>query len=180
MRNAIDIHHDLIEGSKKGDRNSQKALFDLYSKAIFNTGVRLLGNTDDAADITQDTFIDAFTKLNQFQGKSTFGAWLKQIMINKSINFLNRRKVHYNLPIEVREETSSEDIEDAERLMASLNASIPELPEGCRIVFTLFYFEGMDHHEIASILGISRSTSKSQLSRARTLLRGLILQKAEA
>lgn len=179
MRNAIDIHHDLIEGSKQGDRAAQKALFELYSRAIYNIGVRLLGNKEDAADITQDTFVDAFTKLDQYKGKSTFGAWLKRIMINKSINFLNRKKVFFDLVGEV-EDSTNESEHDNEELMYQLNSSVDELPEGCRVVFTLFYFEGFDHGEIASILSISRSTSKSQLSRAKTLLRAMITQKVEA
>ena len=92
MRTTLDLHQHLIDGSKKGDRKAQKELFDLYSKAMFNIGVRLLGNMDDAADITQETFIDVFTKIDQYQGNATFGAWIKRIMINKSINHLNRRK----------------------------------------------------------------------------------------
>lgn len=179
MRKAIDIHHHLVEGSKKGDRKAQKSLFDLYSKAMYNIGVRLLGNSEDAADITQETFIHAFTKIDQFQGKSTFGAWIRQIMINKSINFINRKKVHFDLIDDVHAPELEID-EDPAYLMQQLNASIGELPEGCRIVFTLFYFEGYDHEEIGSILGISKSTSKSQLSRAKSLLRSLITQKIEA
>jgi RNA polymerase sigma factor (sigma-70 family) len=179
MRNAYDIHQDLIEGSKNGDRKAQKALFDLYSKAMFNIGVRLLGNTEDAADVAQDTFIEAFTKLDQFKGTSTFGAWIKRIMINKSINYLNRKKIHFELVIDVPL-TEEDTPDDQDYLMEQLMASLPDLPEGCRVIFTLFYFEGFDHDEIASILKISKSTSKSQLSRARGILRSLILQIAEA
>jgi len=179
MRKAIDIHQDLIEGSKIGDRKSQKALFDLYSKAMYNVGVRLLGNTDDAADVAQETFIAAFTKLDQFSGESTFGAWIKRIMINKSINFLNRRKIHYELTVDPAF-PDEDDEQDHNYLMHQLNRSLTEIPEGSRVVFTLFYFEGFDHGEIASILKISKSTSKSQLSRARSLLRSKISQMAEA
>jgi RNA polymerase sigma factor (sigma-70 family) len=177
MRTTLDLHQHLIDGSKKGDRKAQKALFDLYNKAMFNIGVRLLGNTDDAADITQETFIDVFTKIEQFQGTSTFGAWIKRIMINKSINHLSRRKVHFSLdenePIEHEETSENDQIE----LMHELNRSILTLPEGCRVIFTLYYFEGYDHQEIATILAISTSTSKSQLSRAKTLLRANVYQK---
>ena len=180
MRNVVNIHRDLIERSKDGDRIAQKSLFDLYSKAIYNIGVRLLGNTEDAADITQDTFIDAFTKLDQFAYKSTFGAWLKRIMVNKSLNFLNRKKVHFDLEDDMEVLPDEDDYLDVEHMMIQLNSSLHNLPEGCRIVFTLFYFEGLDHQEIASNLDISVSTSKSQLSRARQLLRGLLIQKIEA
>ncbi|MFK7784371.1 MAG: RNA polymerase sigma factor [Crocinitomicaceae bacterium] len=181
MRTTLDLHQHLIDGSINGDRKAQKDLFDLYNKAMFNIGVRLLGNFDDAADITQETFIDVFTKIDQYQGKATFGAWIKRIMINKSINHLNRRKVHFSLsdnePIE--DEVNS-DKEDREQLMYELNASISTLPEGCRVIFTLYYFEGYDHQEISTILGISLSTSKSQLSRAKQLLRANVYQKINA
>ncbi|MDX2359205.1 MAG: sigma-70 family RNA polymerase sigma factor [Crocinitomicaceae bacterium] len=178
MRNVVNIHRDLIERSKNGDRIAQKSLFDLYSKAIYNIGVRLLGNTEDAADITQDTFIDAFTKLDQFSYKATFGAWLKKIMVNKSLNFLNRRKIHFDLEEDLEEVLEEQN--NVEELMIQLNSSLKDLPEGCRVIFTLFYFEGLDHQEISSELSVSVSTSKSQLSRARQLLRELIEQKIEA
>jgi RNA polymerase sigma-70 factor (ECF subfamily) len=180
MRTTLDLHQHLIDGSKNGDSKAQKGLFDLYNKAMFNIGVRLLGNLDDAADITQETFIDVFTKIDQYQGKATFGAWIKQIMINKSINHLNRRKVHYSLeenePVE--EEIDLHD-DEREQLMFQLNDSIATLPEGCRVIFTLYYFEGYDHEEVSTILGISLSTSKSQLSRAKQLLRAKVYQKIE-
>ena len=179
MRTTLDLHQHLIDGSKKGDRKAQKGLFDLYNKAMYNIGVRLLGNTDDAADITQETFIDVFSKIEQFQGKSTIGAWIKQIMINKSINHLNRREIHFSLDEneQIEQEVAPDD--DREQLMYQLIDSIATLPEGCRVIFTLYYFEGYDHLEIATILGISKSTSKSQLSRAKTLLRAKVYQKIE-
>lgn len=177
MRTIVNIHGDLIEQSKKGDRRAQKSLFDLYSRAIFNIGVRILGNTNDAADVTQDTFVDAFTKLDQFAYRSTFGAWLKQIMVNKSLNFLQQRKIHFDTD-EVEEILiEEEDPLDLEEMMIQLNVSLSNLPEGCRIVFTLYHFEGLDHQEIADKLKISVSTSKSQLKRARTLLRELLTEK---
>lgn len=180
MRTTLDLHQHLIDGSKNGDRKAQKDLFDLYNKAMYNIGVRLLGNTDDAADITQETFIDVFTKIDQFQGKATFGAWIKRIMINKSINHLNRRKVHYSLDdSETIEAETDLHNDEREQLMYQLNESISTLPEGCRVIFTLYYFEGYDHEEISTILGVSKSTSKSQLSRAKQLLRAKVYQKGE-
>lgn len=180
MRDVVDIHKDLIEESKRGNRTAQKALFDLYSKAMYNIVVRLVGNREDAADITQEGFIDAFTKLDQFAFKATFGAWLKRIMVNKAVNFLNRRKIHYEIAFDIEDSIESDSNENVEQLMIQLNSSLRDLPEGCRIVFTLFYFEGYDHGEIASILKMSESTSKSQLSRAKMLLRELINVKVEA
>jgi RNA polymerase sigma-70 factor (ECF subfamily) len=180
MRDAVDIHKDLIERSKKGERMAQKALFDLYSKAIFNIGIRLLGNREDAADLTQDTFIEAFTKLDQFSYKATFGAWIKRIMVNRSVNFLQRNRIFSDLETDLIEFDDEDYSENIDQLMIQLNSSLQDLPEGCRVIFTLYYFEGYDHGEISSILHISESTSKSQLSRAKSLLRDLINIKVEA
>lgn len=179
MTRSVDIHYELVERSRKGDRLAQKALFELYSKAMYNTGVRLLGNFEDAADITQDTFIDAFTKIHQFNGDSTFGAWVKRIMVNKCLNFLQRKKIHYDLSNEFIAPDDEDTIDNSE-IMSALMESLDNLPEGARIIFTLFYFEGYDHEEISSILEVSVSTSKSQLSRARSLLKLVLTQKLEA
>jgi len=180
MRDVVDIHQELIEESRKGNRIAQKALFDLYSKAMYNIVVRLVGNKEDAADILQDGFIDAFTKLDQFAYKATFGAWLKKIMVNRAINFLNRRRIFFDIENDVEDTIEEDSFENVEALMVQLNSSLRDLPEGCRIVFTLFYYEGYDHGEIASILKMSESTSKSQLSRAKSMLREKINLKVEA
>jgi len=181
MKEIVHMHRDLIEAAKKGERYAQKSLFDLYSKALYNIGMRILGNPDDAADVTQDVFLEIFKKLESFQYKSTFGAWSKKIMVNRSINHLQRRPVHYDLPeVEQPYEEQFEEQDDVAALMMQLNTSLMELPEGCRVVFTLYYFEGLSHEEIASHLDITTSTTKSQLSRAKQLLRASIQQKIEA
>ena len=177
------MHRDLIEAAKKGERHAQKSLFNLYSKALYNVGIRILGSADDAADVTQEVFIEIFKKLDSFAYKSTFGAWAKQIMVNRSINQLHRRPVHHDLPtteIAYEDPDIDEDTEEIAALMLQLNTSLVDLPEGCRVVFTLYYFEGLTHEEIATYLDISVSTSKSQLSRSKQLLKGLITQKIEA
>lgn len=180
MKEIVHIHRDIIEAAKNGERKAQKSLFDLYGKALYNIGMRILGNTEDAADVTQEVFVEIFGKLESFAYKSTFGAWCKSIMVNRSINHLQRRKVQYELPDDFDPVNNEEDTEDVPALMMQLNTSLLNLPEGCRVVFTLYYFEGLGHEEIASHLNISVSTSKSQLSRSRQLLRGLITQKLEA
>ena len=180
MKEIVHIHRDLIEAAKKGERFAQKSLFDLYSKAMYNIGVRILGNTEDAADVTQDVFVEIFKNLDSFEYKSTFGTWVKKIMVNRSINHLNRRTVYYDLPESEVYENDEQDTEDVDALMMQLNTSLAEIPEGCRVVFTLYYFEGLMHEEIASYLDITVSTSKSQLSRSKQLLKGLITQKIEA
>lgn len=181
MKEIVHMHRDLIEAAKKGERSAQKSLFDLYSRALYNIGMRILGNADDAADVTQEVFLEIFKKLDSFSYKSTFGAWAKKIMVNRSINYLQRQPVHYELPeTEIAQVNNPDESEDVAALMMQLNTSLLDLPEGCRVVFTLYYFEGLRHEEIASHLDISTSTSKSQLSRAKQLLRESITQKIEA
>lgn len=131
------------------------------------TGERLM-----AQDAMQEAFIDAFLKLDQFSGKSTFGAWLKRITVNKCITMLKKHKklnldplANHTLHIAEKEENTF-DIS-----IEKLNRSINGLPAGCRTVFTLKAMEGYDHNEISEIMEISISTSKSQYSRAKSLLR---------
>jgi len=95
MEKIVHIHRDLIEAAKKGGRYAQKSLFELYRRALFNIGVRILGNTDDAADVTQEVFIDIFKKLDSFGYKSTFGAWAKKGNGNFSFidNIMEAKKV---------------------------------------------------------------------------------------
>src|SRR5215472_10328541 len=87
------LHDELVERCKQGDSRSFAALYQKYSKAMYNTSLRIVGHTGDAEDVIQEAFTDAFRSLDDFHYKSTFGAWLKRIVINKSINQLRRRKM---------------------------------------------------------------------------------------
>ena len=86
------FYDDLVEKCKKGDARSYETLYQQYSKAMFNTSLRIVNNASDAEDVLQEAFMDAFRFLNDFNYKSTFGAWLKRIVINKSINILRKHK----------------------------------------------------------------------------------------
>ena len=173
---SLNIHDDLISRCREGDRNAHYKLYKLYSKAMFNVGYRITGNHDDAEDVLQEAFISAFRNLNSYRGDSAFGAWLKRIVVNKAINALNKKK-HESIPDDDRwdvpeEETPAEygDGLTVERV----KKSIEQLPDGYRSVLSLYLLEGYDHQEIAEIMGISESTSKSQLNRAKGKWRELI------
>ncbi len=173
-------HKNLIEQSKKGDRTAQFALYNQYVDAMFQISLRMLNNRADAEDILQESFVKAFNKLTQFKYESSFGAWLKRIVINNCINQLNKRKLNWITIEEVRFEDNLTINEPDEILFNQLpkiqkiKESIQQLPDGFRVVLTLYLLEGYDHKEISQILNISESTSKTQYHRAKNKLKQLV------
>jgi RNA polymerase sigma factor (sigma-70 family) len=169
----IYIHAPLIEECRKGSRKAQFGLYELYSRAMYNLAFRILNNREDAEDILQDSFVECFKSIDSFRFESTFGAWLKKIIINKCINQIKKKRIDLTLCetlpsiIEVDEE---EVIYDTGRIFKG----IERLPDGYRIILTLYLLEGYDHMEISQILGITESTSKSQYSRAKEKLRSIL------
>jgi len=167
------IHAPLIEECRTGSSKAQYRLYNQYSKAMFNLAFRILNNREDAEDILQETFVDCFRSLSSFRFESTFGAWLKKILINKCINHIKRKKIDLmlceNLPVDIHEEEADE-VYDTTKIFRG----IEKLPDGYRIILTLYLLEGYDHSEISQILGITESTSKSQYSRAKDKLRVLL------
>lgn len=165
------IHKDLVEKSKNNDRNAQYQLYELYVDAMFNIGIRMLGSKEDAEDIIQESFIEAFKQLHTFRYESTFGAWLKRIVVHKCINFLKLKKIElapiedhdYYLTDETIDSVSSIDITKVKKGMELL-------PKGYKQIINLYLIEGYDHIEIGEILGVSNSTSKSQYHRAKKKL----------
>lgn len=164
-------HQALVEQSKEGNRNAQYQLYGLYVDAMFNVAMRLLTIREDAEDVLQESFVEAFRKLDSFRFESTFGAWLKRIVINRSINHLKaKRMISSSLenegePIE-EDETEGADLAEIEKVKIGLG----QLPEGYKQIITLYLIEGYDHVEIGEIMGISTSTSKSQYHRAKKKL----------
>ncbi|MCS7036351.1 MAG: RNA polymerase sigma factor [Saprospiraceae bacterium] len=175
MNDGTHTHRDLIERCKQGDRSAQFDLYQLYSRATYNTLLRMVRHAHDAEDLLQNVFIEVFTKMDTFRYESTIGAWIKRIAIHKGINFLKSRRVTFQefSPQDDREEAPEEGnglLLTVERIHQSIQA----LPDGYRMVFCLYALEGYDHEEIGQILGISEATSKSQYSRARARLRELL------
>lgn len=164
---------DLIELCKAGDRKAQYQLYQQYTKAMYNVAVRIVKDTAEAQDVLQEAFVKAFKQLGSFKGSATFGAWLKRIVVNTSINHLRKRRETLWEGEDIPEPTVDYSPEPGESRwnMQQIQTAISQLPEGYRIVFSLYLIEGYDHGEIAQILGISEATSKSQYSRARQKLR---------
>lgn len=169
----VNQHIEIIEACKMGDRQAQHRLYKLYSQAMYNICIRMLGDRSLAEDALQEAFISAFRKLHTFEGRASFGAWLKRIVINKCLSHLKKQKIEF----ESLEDQSVEPVYEENHVSEPvidpviIHQAIKELPEGCRVVFTLYLLEGYDHKEISQILDISVSTAKSQYHRAKKLLR---------
>ena len=163
---------ELIDGCAKGDRASQKALYDRYCRKMLVYCLRYAKSTPEAEDILQEGFVKVFKNITQFRSESKLDTWMIRIMINTALN--HQRQKLYMLPmLDVTEVhlPESEEISLAGFHLSELVALIQSLPDGCRIVFNLFAIEGYSHKEIAEMLGVSEGTSKSQYNRAKTLLR---------
>jgi len=166
-----EIHKTIIEASKKGDERQKYKLYQLYSKAMFNVCYRMMNSREEAEDMLQEAFTQAFMKLDSFRYESGFGAWLKRIAINTCINAKSKRKVELTFIDEMHRFDQPEHIENNEEevqlTVAGITKAMEKLPEGGRIIFSLYLLEGYDHGEISQILNITVSTSKSQFMRAK-------------
>jgi RNA polymerase sigma factor (sigma-70 family) len=176
------LHQDLIDGCKTGDQKAQFQIYKLYYKAMYNTSLRIVSDTMEAEDIMQESFLSAFEKIETYSGTVSFGAWLKKIVINRSLDALNKRKAVFE-DIEFHTGIRDESNEDAERYeeldlkVEEVKEAIERLPDGYRVILSLYLLEGYDHDEIADILAINSSTSRSQLSRAKQKLIGELKRK---
>jgi len=177
---ATMFYDDLVEKCKKGDSRSYETLYQQYAKAMYNTSLRIVNNSSDAEDVLQEAFMDAFRYLNDFNYKSTFGAWLKRIVINKSINILRKHKADLvDIDKASVQEMPNDEVLDEEQIqfkVAEVKKAITMLPNGYRTVLTLYLFEGYDHEEIADIMRISQSTVRTQYHRAKQKLLHIIKQ----
>jgi len=171
---STEIHRSVIEKAAKGNAQAMKELYRLYSRAMYNVCCRIMNNRTDAEDMLQEVFIDVFAKLSSFRFESTFGAWIKRIAVNKCINELRRAKIQLEYaPANMKEtadETGPDDEEETNLSVERIKNAMGLLADGYRVVFSLYMLEGYDHDEIASILNISTSTSKTQLLRAKKKL----------
>ncbi len=159
-----------------GDRQAQFQFYKLYSKAMYNISYRITNNEMDAEDVLQESFVSAFRNITKYQGTASIGAWLKRIVINTAINTVKKRKMEL-LPIEEHDhflDTEPEDDSDLYLNVEKIRTAVQKLPDGYRLVLSLYLFEGYDHAEIASILQVTESTSKSQYNRSKKKLKEIL------
>jgi len=177
----IDKHYNLVVECKQGSKKACYELYRLYSKAMLNVAFRIVGNIAEAEDVLQEAFLDAFSKMKDFRQDTTFGLWLKQIVVNRSINLLRKRKLELiELEGEQLENIPDEEFEDDEETQyqaARVKEAMKELPEGYRLVISLYLLEGYDHEEIGQILNISENTSRTQFLRAKRKLIEILKRK---
>jgi RNA polymerase sigma-70 factor (ECF subfamily) len=166
---------ELIQGCSNGDRASQKALYELYSRKMLVICSRYARSTQEAEDILQEAFVKIFKSIKDFRAESKLSTWITRIMINTALNS-QRQKLYLMPMVDVTEVSISEreEVSLSEFHLAELVAIIQSLPDGCRVVFNMFAIEGYSHKEIGQMLEISEGTSKSQFNRAKSLLRARI------
>ncbi len=169
----------LFNEARNGSMAAQKCLFDLWSGKMLLLCRRYTKSREDAEEIMLDGFYKFFKNLpnHYYQGEAAFGGWLKKIMINECLMFLRKKNLFSMIA-----ESNAEEIPLEASVLSSLSAAeifqtITELPLGYRTVFNLFEIEGMSHAEIAHLLEISEGTSKSQLSKAKSLLQKILTNK---
>jgi RNA polymerase sigma-70 factor (ECF subfamily) len=169
-----DKHYQLVADCRQGDKKACYELYRLYARAMMNVAYRIVGNTTEAEDILQEAFLDAFSKIQHFRQETTFGLWLKQIVVHRAINLLRKRKTLWieaeETDLEAIAEEEPDDLEEILYKVEQVKVAIHQLPEGYRIIISLYLLEGYDHEEIGQILNISENTSRTQLLRAKRKL----------
>ena len=168
--------HHIIKGCIKGDRHAQNQLYLKYKNQLYGICLRYARNREEAQDLLQEGFIRIYTDLYQYRPIGSFYGWLRKVMVNVALQHIRRRKKLFpviNIEEIAQIASEEEDVFVRFRTKALVNM-IQRLPDGYRAVFNLYVIEGYSHKEIAEQLNISESTSKSQLSRAKSTLRVMI------
>jgi len=165
-----------LEQCVAGCRQSQKALYDFYSAKMFAICLRYSRNQMDAEDILQEAFVKLFTNLSRFRGEGSFDGWVRRIFVNTAIEFIRKNKIaNTEIGEGIEESLSSGNKNALDNLFEKdLLKSASNLSDGYKTVFSMYAVDGYSHKEIADKLGITESTSKSQFSRAKAVLRNML------
>jgi RNA polymerase sigma factor (sigma-70 family) len=165
----------LVANCLNGDRKNQKALYDLYSPKLFTICLRYTKNQMDAEDVLQEGFVKVFNNLHKFKGEGSFEGWIRRIFVNTAIEYLRSKKMATIGSEYVENSLSDKQPSGLQNLYKKdLLKSARTLSSGYKTVFQMYAIEGYSHREIATTLGISESTSKSQFSRAKAALRTMV------
>lgn len=168
---------DLIEQCIEGHSKAQKEIYDRYSSKMLGVCLRYMKDVQIAEDILITGFMKVFDKIQQFKFEGSFEGWIRRIMVNESLSYIRKnKKMYLERDIETADSVLDLGTLDGHLEKEDLLKMISLLPEGYRMVFNLYAIEGYSHREIADQLGINESTSKSQLSRARAMLRGQLAE----
>ena len=168
---------EILKGCIKKDPRAQKLLYEKYSRGLMGVCMRFTGNRDEAEDVLQEGFVKIFLNIGNYQAKSSLIAWMRRILINTAITMYHKNlkhRHHYDVD-DFREKTVADTAWDgAEYTHEELFNIIKELPAGYRMVFNLYAIEGYKHKEIAEKMNIDINTSKSQYSRAKRHIQGML------
>ena len=173
MRN-LSNEKQLIEACLKDDLRAQKMLYHRYARKMMGVCLRYAKSWEEAEDLLQEGFFKVFVDLKQYHGNGSFEGWIRKVIVNTALQHIRKRKEIYfsNVRIENVEEADFSYQEIFHQLeKEELLKVLKKLPEGCQVIFNLYALEGFTHKEIGEKLEISIGTSKSQLSKARTLLK---------
>jgi len=170
------IHQEIIDQCQEGSQKAQFQLYKLYYKAMYSVSIRIVNNDMEAEDVMQEAFLSAFKRIETYKGEVSFGAWLKKIVVNRSLDYLKKRKVQFEEVNERTAQISDYQMGTKEVDVEMIKKAVQELPDGYRVVLSLYLIEGYDHEEI-SILDISNSSSRTQLLRAKNKLKMILKDK---
>lgn len=177
MERATQDIDNLVSLCRQGSRNAQFELYNKYYKAMYNTALRIVKDSHWAEDVMQESFLKAFTKIDSYKGEVSFGAWLKKIVVNHSLD--NYKKINKaamdsldNILYKVEDDNTTEDTKlDFQQVkLQQVQAAIQSLKENYRIILTLLYIEGYDQEEICEILNITPGNCRTTVSRAKDSL----------
>lgn len=170
---------NVVEKCKANDRAAQLQLYRKYCDGMFVVANRFVKNADDAEDVLQESFIKAFQKIHQYKGEVTFGAWLKRIVVNKSIDYLKSKKDKVSIDEQDMQVVAEDDNWNVSAVISidEVRLAIDQLQEKYKYVVLMFLVEGYDHQEIAEVLNISSSACRTRLSRGKNQLKELLKEK---
>ena len=168
--------NQLVKRCKKSDKNAQLALYKLYYKAMYNSALRILKDSFEAEDIMQEAFLTAFTKVNTFKGEVTFGAWLKKIVVNKSLTQLKKNNRYEEVKLEAVRNDVDENYDLNYTILSPKDVleKLQKLKDNYRIILTLNLIEGYDYEEIGQILNYSNENVRTTIFRAKKRLKQLL------
>ena len=167
---------ELVRRCIAGQEAAQRQLYGRYVGAMFHTVLRLVANRVEAEDLTQEVFVKVFQRLDSFRGESTLGTWIKRIAVNAALNHLRTANRLRMVALEGQQPEAVEGVDEEgwAQDIHRIHEAIKALPDGCRTVFCLHLLEGYRHQDVAQMLGITESTSKTQYMRARRLVREMV------
>jgi RNA polymerase sigma factor (sigma-70 family) len=166
---------ELVKGCQEGNRLMQRRVYESYSARMLAVCRRYVKNEFDAEEVLVNGFLKVFDRIGQFKSEGSFEGWIRRIMVNESLNHLRKQRIMYaEVEIENLADNLDYSVFESELDAEELLQMIDQMPVGYRTVFNLYAIEGYSHKEIAETLGITESTSKSQLSRARTHLQKIL------